>query len=282
MTTETDPRQMQIRSNERLPDLGPALDQPLTVVQQQALSTPIQQKPAVTTPMDLLRIVTERGASVDEIGKFMDLMERQQAKQAEQAFNAAKAAFKAENIIVTKDLENKQYKSMYASIGNLVRTVTPYLSKHGLSADWKIDQVSVPGQITVTCIMVHAQGHSDKVSLTVPPDAAGAKNPIQSIKSSVTYARSVTFECVCGLATTDDANLNDDGNAAGEMKQMAADMRKPADKAPAKPLISGPRLTAALASIKTGDYTYEELVAYYALTPEQDAFARETLGMAAK
>lgn len=230
------------------------------------------------TPMDLLQMVTQRGASLEEIGKFMELVERQQAKQAEQAFNAARAAFKAESITLTKDKENKQYKSMYTTIGNLVTTVTPYLSKHGLSADWKIDQTTVPGQITVKCILSHAQGHSDSVSFTVPPDEAGAKNPIQQLKSSITYAKAVTFESVCGLAATD-ANVDDDGNGAGDLKKLAAGM-KPGAKAPAKPLIAGPRLASAIASIKAGDYTYDELATYYGLTPEQDAFTRLQLGMA--
>jgi hypothetical protein len=45
-------------------------------------------------------------------------------------------------------------------------------------------------------------------------DGSGAKNPIQQIKSTITYLKGVTFESITGLASTDD-NVDDDGNAAG-------------------------------------------------------------------
>jgi hypothetical protein len=168
--------------------------------------------PAPRTPMDLVASAVDAGRSVEEIDKLIALAERMERRQAEQAFNAAKAAFAAENITITKDKANTQYGSMYTTIGNLVNTVRPFLGKHGLAADWKIDQSN---GIEVTCILSHSMGHSNSVSLKVPPDTSGAKNPLQQIKSSITYARSATFEAVCGLASTDDANLDDDGNGSG-------------------------------------------------------------------
>jgi hypothetical protein len=52
--------------------------------------------------------------------------------------------------------------------------------------------------------------------MIVPPDTSGGdkgKNPIQQIKSAMTYARICTFEQVCGLASRD-GNADDDGNGA--------------------------------------------------------------------
>jgi hypothetical protein len=117
--------------------------------------------------------------------------------------------FKREPVIITRDKENKQYGSNYTSIGNLINTVTPFLSKHGLSASWAIDQSA---GIKVSCTITHALGHSgEPKTLLVPLDTSGAKNPLQQIKSSITYARIVTFECACGLASVE-GNLDDDGN----------------------------------------------------------------------
>ena len=128
--------------------------------------------------------------------------------EARKAFTAAMAAFKGEAVRVAKDKDNHQYKSKYVSLGNLIDTVTPALSRHGLSAHWEIEQAT---GICVTCHLTHAAGHSVSVSMTCPPDKSGAKNAIQEIKSAITYAKACTFESVCGLASTD-ANLDDDGN----------------------------------------------------------------------
>lgn len=165
------------------------------------------------TPMSMLQMAVSQGADIDKLAKLMDLHERWEAAQAKKQFVAAMAAFKTSAITIVRDKENKQYGSRYVSLGNLVSTVTPFLSRNGLSARWDIEQQS--GAIKVTCVVTHSGGHSESVSMTCPPDASGAKNPIQQIKSAVTYAKACTFESICGLAATD-ANADDDGNGAGK------------------------------------------------------------------
>lgn len=173
---------------------------------QLALTTPTV--PA-TTPMRLLEIAPS--TDIDKLIKMWELQQEWEKHEAKKAFVAAMSAFKSHAIVLTKDKENLQYKSRYATLGNMVATVTPYLSQHGLSAGWNIDQTS---GIKVTCIITHSLGHSESVSMTCPPDTSGAKNPIQQIKSAITYAKACTFESICGLASTD-ANLDDDGNFSG-------------------------------------------------------------------
>jgi hypothetical protein len=197
--------------------------------------------------------------NIDLVERLIALRERDDANTARKAFNAAKAAFKTEAIIVTKDKFNTQYRSNYTSLGNLVNTVAPFLSKHGLSADWNILQKG--SEITVTCILSHAMGHSESVPFTVPPDSeSGKKNPIQAIKSSVTYAKAVTFESVCGMASTD-ANMDDDGTASAEAEP---------EKVHAKEKIVGPRFDGALRAIREGKYTPLQMRDYYELTPDQE------------
>lgn len=171
------------------------------------------------TPMDLLRIATSQGADLDKLKQFMDLQERWEKNEARKAFVSAMSAFKAEAIVIVRDKTNLQYGSKYVSLGNLVTTVTPFLSRHGLSARWELDQSN---GILVTCIITHCAGHSEAVSMTLPPDKSGSKNPIQEIKSAITYGKGCTFESATGLAATD-ANVDDDGNGAGtngELKEQ--------------------------------------------------------------
>lgn len=216
----------------------------------------LQVTPEQVSSYDSMMMVAVQSGNLESLDKLMALKERHEANEAKKAFNAAVAAFKSEAITVTKDKDNNQYKSKYTSLGNLVSTVSPYLSKHGLSADWDIDQSQ---GIKVTCTLSHALGHSKSVSFTAPPDKSGAKNVIQEIKSTITYAKAVTFESVCGLASTD-ANMDDDGNAS----------RAKQTKAQPKEKLVGPRFDKALASVKAGKYDAKEMRGYYELTTDQD------------
>lgn len=119
--------------------------------------------------------------------------------------------FKASPPQIVKDMLNKQYGSKYSSLANFVNTVNPELSRHGLSSKWELNQ---SGGITVTCVMTHIMGHMESVSMTAPADTSGAKNPIQQIKSTVTYLELATFQAITGLVASD-AAMDDDGNGAG-------------------------------------------------------------------
>jgi hypothetical protein len=178
-----------------------------------------QEKPTTTptlmdpTPMLMLQMAISKGVDTDQLTKLMDLAERFEANQARKAFVQAMADFKKEAIVIAKDKDNKQYGSKYTSMGELVGTVTPLLGKYGLSAEWTLDQSE---GIKVGCTITHAFGHSGETKwMKVPLDSSGAKNPIQQLKSSVTYARILTLEMACGLASKE-GSLDDDGTGTGD------------------------------------------------------------------
>ena len=169
--------------------------------------------------MAVIQMAMQKNYSPELIEKMMLLQERFEANEARKAFFEAVAAFKENPPEVLKDKENSQFskgdkKAMYVSLGNLLKTVNPALGKHGLSVSFEIKQAEK--LVTVSCKLSHRMGHSETVTMEAPPDISGgnAKNPIQQIKSTVTYLRAATFEAVTGLAATDDANLDDDGASA--------------------------------------------------------------------
>jgi hypothetical protein len=155
---------------------------------------------------------------VDKLNALLAVKERWEAGEAKKAYTEAMTEFKSSAPIVTKDRDNLQYNSKYTSIGNLVNTINPHLSQYGLSARWDIDQSN---GIRVTCVMTHRLGHSESTSMSGPPDNSGKKNPLQEIKSTITYLKAATFEAITGLASTD-ANLDDDGNGSSD-KDMPQD-----------------------------------------------------------
>lgn len=186
----------------------------------------------IMTPMEMLNAAIERGDGLDKLERLMDLNDRWEKAQAKKAFAEAKTAFKANAPTIIKDMENKQYGSTYSSLGNVVNTVNEALSKYGLDASWEFDQGDK--EIKVTCILTHLLGHSERVSLSGPPDTSGAKNPIQQIKSTTTYLKLATFEAVTGVASKA-GSADDDGNGAGRSatitEEQAADLKTLMEKA---------------------------------------------------
>lgn len=164
------------------------------------------------TPMDLLDRAMQRGVDADALGKLLDLQQRYEADQARKAFVQAMAAFKAEPLKIDKKKaveHNGKYMYSHATLAQVVDAVVGALSKHGLSHRWETQQ---DGEvITVSCVVTHELGHSERTTLSGAPDKSGAKNSIQAVGSTVTYLQRYTLMAATGLAAHD---MDDDGRGA--------------------------------------------------------------------
>jgi hypothetical protein len=182
--------------------------------------------PAVTESAHIYslveRIMMDKDIPIERANQALEFYQKVEAERAKKAFLEAKAAFKANAPDIFKDKTNTQYKSAYASIGNVVNTGNDVLARYGLDASWDYDQSS---GIKVTCILRHVLGHSERVSLTAPPDNSGSKNPLQQIKSTITYLRLATYEAVTGIATKE-GNLDDDGNGFSDKTRKSSSAAK--------------------------------------------------------
>jgi hypothetical protein len=168
--------------------------------------------PVRVDPIDMMSQAIAKGFDMPQLEKMMELHERHEKNEAKRAFNMARAEFKTNPPKVLHDKTNKQYDSTYSSLANLVNTVNTAMAPHGLTAEWQFTQSDKSA--TVTCVLTHALGHSEAVTLTGPMDTSGAKNPLQQLKSTLTYLKLATFEAVTGIASVA-GNLDDDGNASG-------------------------------------------------------------------
>ena len=176
-----------------------------------ALAVQSNTQPA-SSPFAMVLAGKAQGLTVEELDKFMDLQIKWEANQARKAYHEAMAEFKANLPTVVKDKTNSQYKSKYASEDALINTINPELSKQGLSASFDFSQKD--GLIIVTCHITHAAGHRESVSLPGAADGSGSKNPLQQIKSTITYLRKATFEAITGIASSEN-DADDDGNGSG-------------------------------------------------------------------
>lgn len=175
---------------------------------------------AAITPMEMLKVAVA-GGNIEIITKLMDLQDRYEKTEARKAFDKAFADFKAESVRIIKNttvtagpLNGKKYADLFA----VVDTVTPALSKHGLSSSWKLTKDD-PNWMEVTCTLRHRDGHSETVSMGGPPDTGGAKNAIQARASTKSYLERYTLLSVTGLAASGE---DTDGNVdlSGELTDL--------------------------------------------------------------
>lgn len=183
----------------------------ITLPEVAQVATPAQP----TTPMEMLSLAVSQGADLDKISKLMDLQERWEASEARKTFNAAFAAFKSEAVLIIKNikvtdgpLKGKSYADLFA----VVNAITPALSKHGLSASWKLTK-DEKDWLEVTCYLRHVDGHTETAFMGGPPDVGGAKSAIQSRASAKSYLERYTLMAITGMAASGD---DKDGQNAGQ------------------------------------------------------------------
>ena len=189
---------------------------------------------AQPSPMSMLQIAVQRGASIDELTKLMDLQERFEKNEAMKAFNSAFAAFKSEAIVLIRNVEvkdgplkGKKYADKFATVD----AVTAHLSTHGLSSSWRITR-DEKDWIEITCVLRHVQGHSESTSMGGGPDIGPGRNAIQARSSTISYLEKLTLKAICGIAERGD---DDDGQGAGRTQGNAdAPKREPVQQPQAK------------------------------------------------
>ncbi len=183
------------------PMTGEVLDQMPAPSQNTALAT------AQDNPYMRMAEMALSAGKVDQLDKLLDLQLRWDAEQQRKAFVAAMSEFKKEagGITIAKSkrvsFTTSKGKTEYdhAELHDITRVLVPVMAKHGLSHRWTVSQAG--NAITVECVVSHRDGHSERVSMTAPPDDSGGKNSIQAIASSKSYLERYTFLAATGMAT---------------------------------------------------------------------------------
>lgn len=146
---------------------------------------------------------------VAKMEQLLTVKERWEATEARKAFVRALAAFKANPPEIVKD-KHVTYTLKtggttdyhHATLGQVCDVVGKALAVHGLSHTWQIKQHD-DAAIEVTCVLTHAMGHAERVTMRGMPDSSGSKNLIQQVGSTTTYLQRYTLLAATGLATAD-------------------------------------------------------------------------------
>jgi len=144
---------------------------------------------------------------------------------------------------VIKNATNPHFKRNYADINSIIETVEPILMDCGLI----LMQPVIDNKVISRIIDIET-GENVESSLELP----AILDP-QKLLSCITYFRRGTLVSLLSLQAVDD-----DGETAS--------------KAPkAKPTLDGERWDKALAAVKNGKFTPEQIKEMYNLTKEQEA-----------
>lgn len=158
------------------------------------------------------------------------------------ALFGALASAQGEMENASKNSENQHFRSKYADLAEVLNTVRPVLSRHGLS----VTQFPSYGDgiVHVETIIAHKSGEwmSEKCS------APAQKQDPQGVGSAISYLRRYSLAAVCGIAQEDD-----DANAASKAQKQSAQAPKQ------QPVKHVPATKATL----------ETLASYYANDPAE-------------
>lgn len=108
----------------------------------------------------------------------------------------------------TKSSFNPGFKSKYADLAEVLQTVRPVLSKHGLSVVQGLS-TSTEGSVQITTRLMHESGQFIEDMLTVPVP----KKDAQGIGNASTYGRRYGLAAIVGISQDDD-----DGNSVAVPK----------------------------------------------------------------
>jgi hypothetical protein len=124
---------------------------------------------------------------------------------------AALATAQGEIENASKNAANPHFRSKYADLAEVLNTVRPVFSKHGLSL---LQSTEFDGSlVSVTTLIAHKSGGY----ITATASCVPAKTDAQGVGSATTYLRRYSAAAVAGIAQEDD-----DGNSASHGEKPKA------------------------------------------------------------
>ena len=165
------------------------------------------------------RLATNPQLNIEVFDRLLLARRQEEDRAAERAFNSAMSQAKGElqPVLKTRDVDypskregGQRTKYKYEAFADVARVVDPVFAAHGLAYRFSVAQ---GGELVrVTCIVSHALGYSERVTLEskVDPGQTGM-SMVQALGSALTYLQRYSLRAAIGLA----AALDDDGRGAG-------------------------------------------------------------------
>lgn len=195
-------------------------------MEKKELAVKKQETVAMDTGMHLIQNALERGVDVQTMERLLEMRNRLKQEQAREAFFKSLSAFQSEIPVIphTKKVLNKDgtIRYSYAAFEDIIRTITPYINKHGFSINFKTRFENEA--VIVDCIITHEAGHSEVTSFRAPVQMSGRMLPIQEWGAALTFAKRYSLSLALGLATEEDTDAITTAPNNEEQKEVIAEI----------------------------------------------------------
>ena len=181
----------------------------------------------------IAKAASDPNVDIDKMERLLQMQERVQDRSAEVAFSEAFADMQPELPSISHNgqiVHKGNVISEFSDWPNINKVVTPVLSKHGFSLSFKPGKAE-RGGTAIRAILRHRSGHKDEADLELPTDTSGAKNAVQGVGSSLTYAKRYAGVLILNLTVQGE---DDDGSQAAPMMQHEAPRDLPFPQGPAR------------------------------------------------
>ncbi len=159
-----------------------------------AITTPSALQPADAASADLaaiLRAAQNPTTNIDTVERLLTMHRDLMKDQARTSYRAAMARLQGRLPQIAKsgtiDHGPGKMKNRFARLEDIDQAIRPICAEEGFAFSY--DSKPGPTGITYSCEMSHKDGHAEVKTLTLPVDNSGAKNPVQAVGSSTSYAR---------------------------------------------------------------------------------------------
>ena len=174
--------------------------------------------PAVSQAAAIISVIeraaTNPNVDIDKMERLLEMQERIMQRDARAAFASALAEMSPNlpAIVERGGIKDRagNVQSTYALWEDINDAIKPVLAKHGFALSFRTGRDE--GQISVTGVLSHREGHSEETTITLPHDSSGSKNAVQAVGSSTSYGKRYTAGLLLNLTSRGE---DDDGNAGG-------------------------------------------------------------------
>ena len=190
----------------------------MTAQAKQEIAT-VTETPVVNQAAAIISVI-ERAATnpdvdIDKMERLLEMQERIMARDAKASYASALAAMAPELPVINERGKistdrGKTVQSTYALWEDVNDAIKPVLAAHGFALSFRTGRED--GQITVTGVLSHRDGHSEETTITLPHDSSGSKNAVQAVGSSTSYGKRYTAGLLLNLTSRGE---DDDGVAGG-------------------------------------------------------------------
>lgn len=168
-------------------------------------------KEQTVSPAEMIATVLEKGGNLDNLEKFIELQERHDSNEAKKSFAKALVEVQGKIPVIKKTRENKQTRSMYADLSDIVKVITPIYTNGGFSMTFYEGETSKPDHVRVCADVQHELGHEKTYHYDAPMDGKGLAGKVNMTQThakatTVQYAKRYLMCMVWNIPTGDDTD----------------------------------------------------------------------------